>query len=130
VAKAPRAKAAGGDPGSAGRGGRKSASGACPTYFRALCFEARRGGDEGYAAAGHQLTGHLTELVDGDSPGEVAAKLVELAGRIRRRDDPRVIEWFERELPRCTALVPRRRRRTFLQGVYRMVDEDDKGLAP
>jgi hypothetical protein len=130
AARAPGPGTAGAGDSAPGRGRvRKSAGGACPTFFRALCQEARRGGDQGYAAAGHELTRNLTRLVDGDTPDEVARKMAELVGRIRTRDDPGVIDWFSRELPRCMALVPRRRRSTFLRGVYRMVDEDDQVLA-
>ena len=131
AARAPGPGTAGARDSAPGRGRvRRPAGGAFPTFFRALCQEARRGGDEGYAAAGHELTRHLRGLVDGDSAAEVDAKVSELAKRIRRRDDPGVTDWFERELPRCMALVPGRRRRTFLRGVYRMLDEDDEVLAP
>jgi hypothetical protein len=123
-AKAIESRAVGRAPGSARRGGRSPAGGAFPTYFRALCEEARRGGDEGYAAAGHELTRHLPELVDGDSPAKVEAKLAELKELIRGRDDPNVIAWFKRVLPRCIDLVPIRRHRTFLRGVYSMYDKD------
>jgi hypothetical protein len=50
--------------------------------------------------------------------------MAELAKLIRRGDAPEVLAWFERELPRCMALIPKRRHDTFLKGVSRMVQED------
>jgi hypothetical protein len=38
-------------------------------------------------------------------------------------DDEGVLAWFDRELPRCMALMPRRRRPQFLKGVYAMFEE-------
>jgi hypothetical protein len=104
--------------------GRRLAGGACPAFFRTICHEARRGGYRGYAAAGYELTRHLPELVAGDPPKEVRGKLAELAKLIRRGDAPEVLAWFQRELPRCMALIPKRRHGTFLKGVSRMVQED------
>jgi len=109
---------------------RRPAGGACPTYFRALCHEARRGGDQGYAAAGCELTRHLCQLIDDDDPDEMEARLAELRTMLNDRDESNVIDWFQRELPRCMALVPRRRHRTFLQGVYRMYEANDEILTP
>jgi hypothetical protein len=40
-------------------------------------------------------------------------------------DDDRVWEWFERNLPRYTALIPRRRRGQFVDGVCEAVCVDE-----
>ena len=40
------------------------------------------------------------------------------------------LAWFDRELPRCMELIPRRRRASFLAGVYTEVEEDDGVLMP
>jgi hypothetical protein len=41
-----------------------------------------------------------------------------------RSDDGAVLAWFDRWVPRCMTLVPRRRRQIFLQGVYRYALEE------
>lgn len=104
-----------------------------PAFFRGLCNEARSGGRGGYKAAGHELARHVSNLVEGDDP---AAKLDELASllfpctaddplRIAyvRRDHDALWAWFKRDFPRCMDLVPTRRRRKFLEGIYQAADD-------
>jgi hypothetical protein len=50
---------------------------------------------------------------------EWAERLEELSTLIWQGSDEDVLAWFDRWLPRCKALVPRRRRQSFLKGVYR-----------
>jgi hypothetical protein len=110
--------------------------GACPTFFVACCQEAAQGGANGYAIAGRTLAGHLQDL-NPYRPDEVGWK-TELrhlenllypprpeGWRLLNPDDDRVWEWFERNLPRCTALIPRRRRDRFVDGVYEAVCVDE-----
>jgi hypothetical protein len=95
--------------------------GACPSYFLAGCHEAARGGADGYAAAGHELMRHVgREINDG---GDLEAKLDELRDLVGAGNDAGVLAWFDREVPRCMALVPRRRRHQFLKGAYAMFEE-------
>jgi hypothetical protein len=96
---------------------------ACPTYFRATCFEASRGGAAGYRWAGRKLMGTVDYVLAWDTDQERAAKLEELADLAGASDDDGVLGWFDRELPRCMALIPRRRRRLFLAGVYEEIAE-------
>jgi hypothetical protein len=108
----------------------RKTSGACPTFFKALCWEARRGGGLGYDRAGTQLTHVAAELVAFDTDEEWTEKLKGLEALLLARDDAGVLGWFDRELPKCMALIPRRRRASFLAGVYREVEEDDGVLMP
>jgi hypothetical protein len=106
-----------------------------PTFFRASCWEAAPGGIEGYHAAGWNLAIHVQDLLEpADDADRVAAKLDELEELVRVADecaeankvecDEDVIRWFGREFPQCMALVPQRRRRTFLKGVRAAAEED------
>ena len=105
-----------------------------PTYFRACCHEASRGGDIGYDHPGRELMRHAEGeepyTADHDDWLDRCNSLYEL---IRQRDDRAVLQWFVDHFPRCMALVPRRRRQTFLRGVYSMAAElhicdfDDSG---
>jgi predicted DNA-binding protein len=93
--------------------------GACPAYFRALCMTAQAGGESGYYHAGHALARGLEsegsyEMTSGEWDAEIS-KLEELLSAGGNDDD--VIAWFERNLPRCVELVPRRRRAQFVEGV-------------
>jgi hypothetical protein len=95
-----------------------------PLLFRAACLEATRG-ESGYYEAGWALLHNLPTLVKGESEDDRQAKLDELEGILGDRgdqgdqgDDRSVIAWFKRELPRCMELVPARRRRQFVKGVF------------
>lgn len=109
--------------------GRKT-SGACPSFFRAICLEASRGGELGYDRAGRKLVRVAAELIAGDTAEELAEKCKDLKGLVRDRADNCVLGWFDRELPRCMELIPRRRRPTFLAGVYQEIEEDGGVLTP
>jgi len=69
------------------------------------------------------LLGAAASLIERRTSAELQKKFNELRGAIDRRDDTRVLSWFDRELPRCMALIPTRRRPTFLEGVYEAVEE-------
>lgn len=108
-----------------------------PTFFRARCNDARRGGTASYRTAGYELARHVSNLIEGRSDEDIESKLDELAElllptspsdprKIDRelRDDSAVIAWFKREFPACIAVVPARRRGQFLTGVYEATDDD------
>jgi len=105
----------------------RTGSGACPSYFRALCRTATDGTTGGYRHVGHQFIGGVASIIEGDD--DDLAKLDELAARVLARDDAGTLAWFDRELPRCMALIPARRRHQFLAGVYAGVDEDQDVFA-
>jgi hypothetical protein len=116
-----------------------------PSWFRCRCAEASRGGNLGYADAGHMLATQLPEPFDieSDEWWEEKRKLGELLlpthpddrekeerGELIRvayelRDDEAVFAWFEGHYPKCMKLVPHRRWRQFLEGVYRAQEADD-----
>ncbi len=109
-------------------------TGVCPDVFRRRCREARRGGKgRGYRLAGYTLAGLIPGLIESESAEAHANKLGELSRFIWRwsegpdagpvPDDDGVLAWFERELPRCLALVPKGSRRQFLRGVYEFLLE-------
>jgi hypothetical protein len=102
----------------------RKTSGACPTFFKAICQEARRGGELGYDWAGRNLLRKAASLISWDTVDQLKAKEAELSGLVWSRDDTGVLAWFDRELPRCMALIPRRRRKQFLLGIYKEVEED------
>jgi hypothetical protein len=105
--------------------------GACPSHFRATCQRASRGGSSGYDEAGYQLMAGLGSLapydVEREDWGRQLQELenlllpTEAGGTMVPPDDGAVLAWFDRRVPRCMALIPPRRRGTFLEGVYRYV---------
>jgi hypothetical protein len=106
----------------------RTTSGACPAYFRAICWEASQGGDQGYMRAGRKLLRTAASEIAWESDDELTEKFNDLKRVLQRRNDDGVLAWFDREFPRCMALIPRRRRSTFLEGAYRQFKEDDKEL--
>jgi hypothetical protein len=109
-------------------------SGACPTFFRRLCRTASMGDDGGYASAGYSLVRAVARLLD-EHGDDRDALLEQLQAAIsppfgiseftKPPDDDSVLAWFDRELPRCMALIPRARRASFLRGVYRAVLDEE-----
>jgi hypothetical protein len=115
--------------------------GACPSFFVGQCHEAARGGANGYFSAGRELARHVGRLCsydveedewnkrladlgklldagfEGTSPGRTPL-LISISTK-----DEAVLEWFDKEVPRCMAIVPRKRRKQFLAGVYAAYEE-------
>ncbi len=118
-----------------------AASGACPAFFQALCRTASRDVRAGYEEAGRGLVAALATLgPDSTTLDEWAEDVDVLIGLAcpaapfgrgsgwtpwALPDDDGVPDRFESRLPRCTACVPRRRRDSFLRGVYEYLREKE-----
>ena len=103
-------------------------SGVSPEFFRASCHRANDGTTGGYRWAGHSLIGHVSGLAPNDvEEAEWLERVATLASLIVDRDDG-VLAWFDSQLPRCMALVPRPRRGAFLRGVYQAVNDEGLNL--
>jgi len=99
------------------------AFGGCPTFFRALCREGSRGGSASYFGAGHELMRHTERLVPyGAEEDEWETELETLALLVEQEDDEAILAWFVDHYPKCMHLVPKRRRESFLKGVYAMAE--------
>ena len=110
-------------------------SGARPTFFRALCWEASQGGSSTYFRVGHELARHYSELrpytsddyADADTLGELLEQRSDVEA-VRVGDfgdeDRAILDWLIQTVPRCMALVPARRYPTFLAGFYSFVDNN------
>lgn len=103
---------------------------ACPSFFRAQVTSARSS-RHGYEEAGYHLAIHAREMVENEVDAPTLAALdqaIESAfdGRLDPYDRAAqaVVGWLETALPRCMALVPRRRRDTFARGVARAIEEE------
>jgi hypothetical protein len=90
---------------------------ACPSYFVTLVLTARAS-RTGYEEAGYQLAIHAREELNGEADDYVLDDLDVALGPHPARGE-RLWAWFQRALPRCMALVPSRRKETFLRGVER-----------
>jgi hypothetical protein len=104
--------------------------GACPPFFVAQCHEARKGGASAYEQAGYTLIGAIGGLCPDwlDDEDQWVAALDELEGLIGAGSDDDALSWFDRYLPRCLALVPRRWRASFLSGVHRYLIEEGNSI--
>lgn len=102
-----------------------SIGGPCPTYFRAGCIEASRGrASDGTIFGYDQPAYHLTIHLENERPYQVDEidwedAILELIDLIDVGADVKIVEWYVHWLPRCMTLVPRRRHKKFVQGVYR-----------
>jgi hypothetical protein len=87
-----------------------SASHECPSYFRNCVLESRHA-REGYARAGYHLGIHLDRHVE--------RHVLDLLQVALDSTDPLAgtWSWFAAALPRCRALIPTRRRGTFVRGL-------------
>ena len=92
-----------------------------PSFFRGCCRDASLGGALSYYHAGHELQRHLESLDPYDANDEEwSAERQRLNELIVANDRAAVIDWFVRHFPRCMVFVPKRRRKTFLDGVFGM----------
>jgi len=87
-----------------------------PTCFRASVWEASRGGAIGFEEAG-LLLGSIAE-------GELSPEGLEEFTQLGKEDgepgiEGKLLEFLEREFPGCFALIPRRRLKSFAQGIFR-----------
>ncbi|MFO0683931.1 MAG: hypothetical protein U0234_17900 [Sandaracinus sp.] len=93
-------------------------SGICPTFFRACVLRARHPGSS-YAEAGYHLAIHVRSLIDVN--GETFEKLDAI---VAANDADGLLGWLDHVVPRCMALVPRRRRATFVRGLALALDHE------
>lgn len=98
----------------------KKRSGACPTFFRG-CIARARASRAGYSDPGYHLAIHARELAADDVPDEVIDELDRLLDAHDAAEQ--IWHWLHRTLPRCMALVPSRRKLTFLRGVTSAIEE-------
>ena len=95
-----------------------------PTWFRALCLEASRGGSSSYEWVGFKLACSLEAEIPYDlSPDEWIEEINELT-RCLDADNVAAWAWLEAHLPKFAALVPERRRTSLVAGMIRARSED------
>lgn len=97
-----------------------------PSFLRALAPEAKRGGSNGYRWFGFELARHTDDLASDDyeSNDDFEVRLGELRGHVDTRDWEAVWLWYKQEYPKVMALVPDRRKDSFLEGVFEAVEAD------
>jgi hypothetical protein len=101
-----------------------------PAFFIDRCHEVKcRLTDLGYASAARGLVQTLEYLCPSDLDDEEWTRRIEdLADLVVERRDEAVLAWFVEHFPDCIALIPKRRRPSFLRGVYEVAEEE--GIAP
>lgn len=96
-----------------------SKDGPFPTWFKAMCYTASQGGASNYANAGSRLFCALASEIPWQyDDDEWAGRINMLYGYLTEKKDSDALAWFDKELPRCMAIVPAKRRTQFLKGVY------------
>jgi hypothetical protein len=98
-----------------------------PSYFRASCYTASRGGCGGYFSVGRTLAGSLANEIPYDlEEDEWVTEVQSLEELMGAGDDEAAWLWFKTHYPRCMAIVPTRRKDRFLAGVRSAYE--DKGF--
>jgi hypothetical protein len=98
-------------------------SNARPTFFLGAVYESQTS-RAGYWGAGFTLARHVRDLIEGEVDDDVFDALeaiLDLTDEDER--DGALWGWLRQTLPRCMALVPTRRRTTFMRGVAEAIDE-------
>ena len=101
-------------------------SNACPSFFRACCVEARKGGTHSYREAGWHLSIHLDEQIDDPRAMDELTEIIdnELIPMDEISADRVILVWFGHYLPLCMQLVPKRRRGSFVKGFWQAVEDN------
>lgn len=91
-----------------------------PSFFRACCHEAASQSDGlNYAHSGFHLMRHLPDRIPhGAERREWMEELSYLDKLFEDEEFDLALRWFTEHFPRCMNLVPRRRRRKFIEGAY------------
>ena len=91
-----------------------------PSFFRACCREAaQRMSGLDYANPGYQLVLHLADRVPhGAERGDWMQELSYLDKLFEDGELDPALRWFTEHFPKCMRLVPRRRRKKFIEGAY------------
>jgi hypothetical protein len=93
-----------------------------PVFFRTLCETAKEGGGTGYELSGRFLADIAEYLVPvGMSRAAWREHVKELTRISGLRLDEKVGAWFDLHLPECMALIPARRRQSFVKGAMSAV---------
>jgi len=98
-----------------------------PSFFRACCHDAAQQNYRlDYSNAGYHLAMNLLRLAPLETEFDEWANEVDSLWKLCESSDvDAVIRWFIDRFPRCMALIPKRRRWKFAQGVFEnwLVDE-------
>ena len=95
-----------------------------PTFFRAACDEAKRGGSWGYSKPGYHLAIHLDSQVPFDVERNEWRELGEqLVSRLADENLDAAYDWFCEHFPTAMRLVPARRSHQFTKGVVEAYEE-------
>ena len=102
-------------------------SGACPNFFKALCYKVSQGGDRSYYSAGYELARHLSSNIDDDTQLKKLVRILETKNEIQMRHNIR--SWLKSYLPRCMERVPSRRQNSsFMDGFVKCIDDGNADL--
>lgn len=108
-----------------------------PTFFRACCSEATLGkvwSSQGWTRYGYKDVGyHLARSTGGLIPysadlDEWGEQVEGLFDALSVNDREAVWRWYARTYPKCMALVPTKRRRAFVDGVFEASEKGEIAL--
>lgn len=104
---------------------------AVPTCIRGLVLAAYRQYEGcNYRDVGLGVARRTRALLEaGDCPGEdVDSRLEDLRRLLDQEDTAAVLAWYRREFPECMSLIPAKRRKKFVEGVFNAYEGDLVGF--
>lgn len=97
-----------------------------PSWFRATCHEASRGGSNNYQYAGMQLGRRVgNEIPHALDYNEWDQEVDTLRGHCEKVDTKGIIEWLVEFYPAMMQLVPSRRREALAAGIIDAYEETE-----
>ncbi len=88
-----------------------------PIHFRGGIADVQQRTGTTYADIGWHFGLHMRELVEPFGYAAAERKLDRLEAYINAGNFDKALKWFDKEFPRCMALVPKRRRMSFIKGI-------------
>lgn len=89
-----------------------------PSWFRAACRSASRGGRYGYFGVGRSFAESIGQLVplnlEFDQWGD---EVEQFAALFDAEDETAIWHWFEQRFPKLAARIPPQRRESFIDGM-------------
>jgi len=105
---------------------------ACPSFFKACCIQAQRGGSESYYAAGYELARHLADILEDDADREAFSKKIDIAFNEKDEKQSRelLLKVLQQHLPACIKLVPEKSQlTTFADGFLKCLEDGNSEIA-
>jgi len=96
----------------------RSTHGGIPTFFRALCMTASKGGEHSYKYVGYSFGAATSSEIPWDASYDEWENMLEEVRRyIENEDRESIWQWYKDVYPSAMKLIPARRKDSFVDGI-------------